>query len=78
MNRLDELKKYYYQCEKIKIFELNKQLVSEVNKKFETSQDGAGVTFSLNSDGTNEIVDSLKNFLKHWLEYCITVWHDEV
>ena len=67
MNRLDELKKYYYQCEKIKIFELNKQLVGEVNKKFETNQESA-VTFSIDSAaGTNEIGDSLKSFLKNWL-----------
>jgi hypothetical protein len=35
INRLDELKKYYYQCEKAKILEKNALLTAELNSDFE-------------------------------------------
>lgn len=80
MNRLDELKKYYYQCEKIKILEINKQLVADVNLSFEKRTDNSeqAVTFSIEPTGTQLIGDSLMTLLKNWLDYAIKIWHDEV
>lgn len=81
MRRLDELKKYYYQCEKIKILELNKQLVAEVNavldKNTNPSGDQPQVTFGLETVGQNAIGDSLKSLLRNWYDHAIKIWHDE-
>ncbi len=80
MNRLDELKKYYYQCEKMKIIEVNKQLIAEVIAVFNknSSVDEKNVTFCLEPTGIQQVGDSLNCLLKNWLDNATRIWHDEV
>jgi hypothetical protein len=80
MKRLDELKKYYYQCEKLKILEVNKQLLAEVIAVFDkhSGADQAPVSFGLETPaGQNPMGDSLKSLLKSWYDHAIKTWHDE-
>ena len=74
MNRIDELKMYYYQCEKLKILERNAALISELNNMF----DKQTVNFSLEPKSLNENADSLKELLNKWLDYSVEIWHSEV
>jgi hypothetical protein len=66
MNRLNELKKYYYQCEKVKVVDAYNKILNELvslnSLPNETSMDG-------------ELIDQL---LKSFLDYLIEVWHNEV
>ncbi len=80
MNRLDELKKYYYQCEKMKILEVNKQLIAEVSAVFDknSKHPEKSVVFSLEVTGAQLVGDSLKDLLKKWLDNATRIWHDEV
>lgn len=63
MNRLNELKKYYYQCEKVKLLEKQTQLINETN---------------LSLQPINLAVDSITDLVKNWFDYLIEVWHTEV
>lgn len=66
MNRLNESKKYYYQCEKVKILEKLDLLLNEL---------------SLNDSSIHKcenIGESIQNLLKNWFDYLIEVWHNEV
>ena len=72
MNRVDELKKYYYQCEKIKILDKYSKLVGEANipDAFLNDANTSGV---INVNG-----DHVEILLKSWLDYLNEVWHNEV
>ena len=72
MNRLEELKKYYYQCEKGKILEKNAYLVSEAFGKNKAD----AIVFSVDESGTAS--ETLTRLHKNWLDYCIEVWQNEV
>lgn len=66
MNRLNETKKYYYQCEKVKILDKLNQLLNEL---------------SLNDssvDSQNNVGQVIQTLLKSWFDYLIEVWHNEV
>jgi hypothetical protein len=78
MNRLNELKKYYYQCEKAKMFEKISEQTKETNSTISASN---SVVFSVNESTSNYsclIGDALKNLLKNWLDYSIETWQNEV
>lgn len=67
ISRLDDLKKYYYQCERAKLIEKLNQMNSDVmsvvgNKSNSHAQNG----------------DAIQSFLKTCLDYLIEVWHNEV
>jgi hypothetical protein len=66
MNRLNESKKYYYQCEKVKILEKMNNLLNDL---------------SLNDNSINKVEnigDVIQSLLKNWFDYLIEVWHNEV
>jgi hypothetical protein len=71
MNRVDELKKYYYQCEKIKILDKYSKLLGEANISDSFLHDG-------NASGVSVNGDHVEILLKNWLDYLNEVWHSEV
>ena len=71
INRLNELKKYYYQCEKAKLLDKYNTLSADLGNKMK-----AGVTFSVEDQAQPS--DELAHVLKSWLDYCIEIWHHEV
>ena len=74
MNRLDELKKYYYQCEKGRILEKHSLLIAEINSSLET----VSANPIAKIDGSNtSTADLLMQLLKNWLEFSIEVWQKE-
>lgn len=77
MSRLDELKKYYYQCEKAKLLEKLSELVNDLNSN---KSNTSSVVFSV--DDSNGILNargsSLKMFLTNWLDCLIETWHNEI
>ena len=66
MNRLNELKKYYYQCEKAKLVDNFGKLVSEL-----VSAESLPNDTSLNGE-------QIEQLLKNFLDQLIEVWHSEV
>lgn len=80
MNRLDQLKKYYYQCEKAKLLETLVEFSNEANKYFTKQQ----VTFDVGESSNSQVIDlnskghCLKSFLTNWLDNLIQTWHNEV
>lgn len=66
MNRLNELKKYYYQCEKVKVVDSYTKILNEI-----VSLNSLSNETSLNG----ELIDEL---LKSFLDHLIEVWHNEV
>lgn len=79
MNRLDELKKYYYQCGKVKILEKHSLLLAEINCLLETSPTNptAHATFKIESTCLS-VSEALVELLKNWLDYSIEIWQKEV
>ena len=75
MNRLNELKKYYYQCEKAKILEKHSAISSGLNEKLSRS---GTVTFTLDERVEQDPIDELRQMLKSWLDYSLEVYHSEV
>jgi hypothetical protein len=66
MNRLNESKKYYYQCEKVKILEKMSYFLNE---------------FSLNDSSIHKVENIgqvIQILLKNWFDYLTEVWHNEV
>jgi len=77
INRLDELKKYYYQCEKAKILEKNALLTAELNSDFE--QVATNPIAKVKLDETNQQKSELLiKLLTNWLDYSIEIWQKEV
>lgn len=70
MNRLNELKKYYYQCEKAKLLDKYNTLSADLGNKLK-----AGVTFSV--EDQVQPSEELAHVLKSWLDYSIEIWHHE-
>jgi hypothetical protein len=76
INRLDQLKKYYYQCEKAKILEKNSFLIAELNSSFEVMSTNPIAKVKLDSNEQhNELLIKL---LTNWLDYSIEIWQKEV
>jgi len=76
INRLDQLKKYYYQCEKAKILEKNSFLIAELNSSFEVMSTNPIAKVKLDSnEQQNELLIKL---LTNWLDYSIEIWQKEV
>lgn len=79
MNRLEDLKKYYYQCEKAKILEKISLFIAELNSTLETVPTNPVATASLKIDNPNSTPgDSLRQLINKWLDYSIEVWQNEV
>ena len=66
MNRLNELKKYYYQCEKVKVVDSFTKILNEIVTTHSLANEA-----NLNGELIEEL---LKNFLDHLIE----IWHNEV
>ena len=66
MNRLNELKKYYFQCEKGKIVESYNKIVNEI-----VNSNSLPNELSLNGEFIELL---LKNFFDQFIE----IWHNEV
>ena len=62
MNRLDDSKKYYYQCEKAKIIDKYTDLLTSLNIDNTNMING----------------ELLVILLKNWFDYLIEIWHNEV
>jgi len=77
IKRLDELKKYYYQCEKAKILEKNALLTAELNSDFEqvATNPIAKVKLGETNQQKSELLIKL---LTNWLDYSIEIWQKEV
>ena len=79
MNRLEDLKKYYYQCEKAKMLEKITLFVAEINSALETVSTNPIAKASFKVDNPNSTPgDLLKQLLTNWLDYSIEVWQREV
>ncbi|CAF0719641.1 unnamed protein product [Brachionus calyciflorus] len=77
MNRLDDLKKYYYQCEKAKALEKLNDLMTDVKDLFDSNK----VVFDVGDDNLSEYInkcDRLNSLLSNWLDYLIQTWHNEI
>ncbi len=68
INRLDELKKYYYQCERVKLLEKLSQIHNETLSSIKSSGNN-------NASQNGELI---KLFLKSCLDYLNEIWHSEV
>lgn len=81
MNRLNELKKYYHQCEKAKhiekLGELNKETNSLISSSLSTVA-SSGTTAEASSNYATLVGDLIKNFLKSWLDHALESWQSEV
>ena len=67
MNRLNELKKYYYQCEKVKIVDNFSKILNEISN---------AESLALNDISLNG--EHIEKLLKNFLDQLIEVWHSEV
>ena len=76
INRLDQLKKYYYQCEKAKILEKNSFLIAELNSSFEVVSTNPIAKVKL--DSNEQQSELLIKLLTNWLDYSIEIWQKEV
>ncbi|RNA00345.1 conserved oligomeric Golgi complex subunit 7-like, partial [Brachionus plicatilis] len=77
INRLDNLKKYYYQCEVAR----NSAKIAELEANIGNSFKGSKVVFDVEEFDSNDFVeksDNLKIFLSSWLDYLVTTWHNEI
>lgn len=77
INRLDNLKKYYYQSEVAR----NSAKIVELETNFGNVFRESKIDFNLEEINTNEFIeksDYLKNLLSGWLDYLVTKWHNEV
>lgn len=80
MNRLNELKKYYHQCEKAKHIEKLAELTQETNSVIQSSISNVVAANSEVAASNYSVLvgDLLKNFLKSWLDHAIETWQNEV
>jgi hypothetical protein len=69
MNRLEELKKYYYQCERAKLLEK----LTELHSNTITAIKSSSSSFNYEKNG-----EAIKSFLKNTLDFLIEIWHNEV
>lgn len=76
INRLDQLKKYYYQCEKAKILEKNSFLIAELNSSFDVMSTNPIAKVKL--DSNEQQSELLIKLLTNWLDYSIEIWQKEV
>ena len=73
MNRLNDSKKYYYQCEKSKILDKYSELMGTTTTSASTTSDPAASLVSVQQmDGA-----ALQSFLKNWFDHLIEVWQRE-
>ena len=79
MNRLEELKKYYYQCEKVKILEKHSLLLAELNSSMDTNPTNPIAHVTPRTDNAcSSTSEVLVELLKNWLDYSIEIWQKEV
>ena len=82
MDRLNELKKYYHQCEKAKhiekLGELNKDTNSLISSSLSTVVAAGVASNEANANYSTLVGDLIKNFLKTWLDHALESWQSEV
>ena len=66
INRLNELKKYYYQCEKVRVVDAYTKIVNEI------------VSANSLTNETNLNGEQIEELLKSFLDQLIEIWHNEV
>ncbi len=66
INRLNELKKYYYQCEKVRVVDAYTKIVNEIAS-------ANSLTNETNLNG-----EQIEELLKSFLDQLIEIWHNEV
>jgi hypothetical protein len=69
INRLEELKKYYHQCERVKLLEKLSETHGQAIQAIKSSSS------SLNYGQNGE---AIKAFLKNCLDFLMEIWHNEV
>lgn len=80
MNRLDELKKYYYQCERVKILGKHSLMLAELNSSLDTINPINPIAHVTprNDNACLSAREALVELLKNWLDYSIEIWQKEV
>lgn len=77
INRLDNLKKYYYQCEVAR----NSTKIAELEANHSNTFRETKVVFDVEEENFKDFIEkcaNLKNLLSSWLDYLVTTWHNEV
>lgn len=78
INRLNELNKYYYQCEKVKILEKISELYCEINEKIDSLSTTGQLSDKKKQIDVQFFGDSLIDFQKRLFDYLLETWHTEV